>query len=81
MEFVRQVVNSNVLDKITLPQSLRNRRVEIIILPIDNNNHGFEQEKTIDDIVGILAAFKNPDLMPIEKNAWAGAMEDKHGNR
>ena len=33
MEFVRQVINSDLLDKITLPYSLKNRKVEIIILP------------------------------------------------
>ena len=77
MEFVRQVVDSNILDKLDLPQSLRNRKVEIIILPIDTDS---TYEKNVDDIAGILSAYKNPDLIPYEKKAWADAMEDKHGS-
>jgi len=35
MEVVRQVIDSSLLDKIPLPQSLKNRRVEIIIRPLE----------------------------------------------
>ena len=39
MEYIRQTVNSNELNNIfaNLPPSLRNRRVEVIILPADDN--------------------------------------------
>jgi len=80
MEFVRQIIDSSLLDKIALPQSLKNKKVEIIILPINEEKKDTEQERTIDSFVGILAKYKNPELIPIEKDAWAEAMVEKHGN-
>ncbi|MCL2461055.1 MAG: hypothetical protein FWF44_00180 [Defluviitaleaceae bacterium] len=80
MEFVRQVIDSNVLGQIPLPKSLRNRKVEIIILPYDETIENPEEGKSIADFVGIFSKYKNPDLIPLEKEAWAMAMEEKHGN-
>ncbi|MDR0468397.1 MAG: hypothetical protein LBH09_00300 [Peptococcaceae bacterium] len=80
MEFVRQVVDSKVLDKINLPHSLQNRKVEIIILPADIEEPESSDEKDVDNIVGILAAYKNPDFIPTEKGAWMEAVEGKHGS-
>jgi len=38
MNFIRKVIDSNEIDKIIkLPQELRNRRVEVLILPIDDD--------------------------------------------
>ena len=82
MEFVRQVIDSNALDKIFLPQNLKNRKVEIIILPVDEKEHLQKQvkkEKSIDEFVGMLAKYKNPKLIHLEKSAWAQAMVDKYG--
>ena len=47
MEFVRQTVNSHELNNlfINLPPSLKNRRLEVIILPADNND-AKEEAKT-----------------------------------
>ena len=39
MEAIRTIVNSSLLDKISLPQNFKNRRVEIIIRTIDDNEH------------------------------------------
>ena len=53
MEFVRQIINSNLLDKIELPLSLKNKMVEIIVLPVDERIEKAVHEKTIDDFAGI----------------------------
>ena len=77
MVAVRQIIDSSILDKISLPASLRNRKVEIIILPADENQP--TKTNSIDDLVGILEQYKNPDLIPLEKEAWGMAVMDKHG--
>jgi len=77
MEAVRQIIDSKLLDKITLPSSLRNRKVEIIVLPVEENQ--YYTRKGVDDLVGILEQYKNPSLMHLEKDAWEMAVKDKHG--
>ena len=80
MDFVRQVIDSGLLDKIALPQSLKNRKVEIIIFPFDGADN--ETEKlSVDDFAGALKKYADPKLIPLEKTAWAEAAEDKHGDR
>jgi len=37
MEYVRQTINSSDLDKIVIPQALRNRKVQVIILPAEDS--------------------------------------------
>ncbi|MCL2088786.1 MAG: hypothetical protein FWH14_04825 [Oscillospiraceae bacterium] len=45
MECIRQTIGSNKLDGIiSLPSSLRNKKVEIIILPMNNANN-LDEEK------------------------------------
>ncbi|MCL2054196.1 MAG: DUF2281 domain-containing protein [Oscillospiraceae bacterium] len=34
MEFVRQVINSDLLSQIVIPHNLKNTKVEVIILPV-----------------------------------------------
>jgi len=77
MVAVRQIIDSSILDKISLPASLRNRKVEIIILPADESQP--TKTSSVDDLVGILEQYKNPDLIPLEKEAWEMAVMDKHG--
>ena len=36
-------------------------------------------KKTIYDFVGIFKEYQNPDLVPLEKDAWRKAVIDKHG--
>jgi len=48
MEVVRQVIDSSLLDKIPLPQSLKNRRVEIIIRPLEEGEKA-EAVSTVSD--------------------------------
>jgi hypothetical protein len=80
MEVVRKTVNSNLLDKLSLPQSQRNRQAEVIVLPVVEGTSNNEKMYTIDDFVGVFEKYKNPDLIPLEKSAWSEAVVEKHGN-
>jgi len=63
MEAVRHIIDSSLLDRIPLPQSLKNRRVEIIIRPIEED----ENLTTISDA----ELFKASDfLMEQNKEAY-----------
>ncbi|MCL2322044.1 MAG: hypothetical protein FWC47_08075 [Oscillospiraceae bacterium] len=84
MEFVRQIIDSNLLDKISLPESLRNTQVEIIILPIDKKSatsDTLNKPVSLESIIGTLSSYANPDLIPLEKEAWSEAVYEKHINR
>jgi hypothetical protein len=76
MECVRQIVDSEVLDKLKLPRHFRNRKVEVIVMPVGEFNQ--TSKKPIDNLIGILHQYANPDLIHLEEGAWARAMEDKH---
>ena len=69
MDFVRGIIDNSLLDKINLPLSLKNRKVEIIILPIDDKKEAEIKSETIsiESVIGILSEYKNPDLIPLEK--------------
>ncbi len=82
MSFVRKVANSKILTNIIdIPEDLRNRKVEILILP-------YEEVDTQKDIThkpkkarGILGKYKNDKLRVMEDIAWTRAVADKHENR
>ena len=89
MEIVRQIIDSSLLDKINLPESLKNRKVEITILPFSeiNINNDFIEEKkgrhTIESIAGMGHKYAKKDMtideiMEMESNAWAEAAVEKH---
>jgi len=58
MECVRQIVDSNLLDKLQLPLHLRNRKVEIIVMPIEDISK--MKKKPIENLIGILHHYANP---------------------
>ena len=92
MEVVRQIIDSNDLGKIVLPESLKNRKIEVTILPFNEineevikKNSAGKGKHTIESLVGIANKYARHDLsideiMQKEKEAWAEAMVDKHGN-
>lgn len=68
MEFVRKVVNgSDLVNVIDIPNSLINRKVEILILPIDEKQKKIKKKKSI---AGFLAKYANPNLIEKEENIW-----------
>ncbi|MCL2096031.1 MAG: hypothetical protein FWH10_03915 [Oscillospiraceae bacterium] len=87
MEIVRQIIDSDLLpDKINLPDSLKNRKVEITISPFDGVDNMTKQNfanHTIESLLGILnrdgSNRLTPELKKREKEAWAEAMVEKHG--
>ena len=92
MEVVRQIINSNDLSNIVLPPSFKNKKVEVTILPFNEINKKMTKRNstgkgkhTIESLAGIANKYARHDL-PIdeiikkEKEAWAEAMVDKHGN-
>ncbi len=79
MEYLRETIDSRSLTGIfNLPESLRNRNVEVIILPANVVKENKRRRKSLK---GSLRQYANPDLIPLEKDAWAKAAEEKHANR
>ena len=74
MEFLREIIDSNVLNKIlTLPRSLHDRKVEILIFPvkekgekisIDSRKIGQLMEGSITQ--SLIGAVPHPDITPDE---------------
>ncbi|MCL2081081.1 MAG: hypothetical protein FWH16_03160 [Oscillospiraceae bacterium] len=80
MDFVRQIVDSSLLDKIILPHSMRNKKVEVIVLPLNDDKTEGGNGGSIDNFVGILEDYRDISLIPMEKHAWAEAAEEKHAS-
>jgi len=90
MEFVRQVVNSDILKPVlTLPPSFHDVQVEVIVLPVDNRKTNLTasspffdpdvSKKTVKhSAFGRLKAYANPALIPEEKGAWEKVAAEKH---
>ena len=75
---VRQILDSSLLGSlpISLPDSFTNRLVEVVVLPVEENSELGKLD--IDSVVGILQQYRNPNLVPFEKEAWKMAVVDKH---
>ncbi len=78
MRFVRKVANSDVLAHIIdIPEELKNKKVEIIVLPYeDKDEQGYDRKSAR----GMLEKYKNEKLQDKENGAWAGAVVKKHAN-
>ncbi len=76
MNFVRKVTNSDVLANIIdIPTELKNKKVEIIILPYDNTD--IPKYK---NVKGALSKYKNEELQGKENGAWASATVERYEN-
>ena len=79
MEYLRQTVDSKKLSGIfDLPLSLQNKKVDVIILPIEDNNKTTQKSGSA---FGRLNKYANPQLIPLEKGAWEQATVKKYANR
>lgn len=77
MEAIRKVVDSNKLSVIMdLPNSMKNRQVEVIILPVAEK----DKAKTSKSMKGVLNRYADTKLEEQEKGAWEKAMVQKYGN-
>ena len=79
MDFVRVVKNSEDLEKfIDIPKGLKNRKVEVIILPFTDKEDSSKVEKK--SLRGALSKYKNEALQAQESDAWSKGVVDKHEN-
>lgn len=68
MEFVRKVVNgTDLVDVIDIPNSLINKKLEVLVLPIEEKQKKSKKKKSI---AGFLAQYANPNLIEKEENIW-----------
>ena len=68
MEFVRRVINgTDLMNIIDIPDSLINRKVEILVLPIEEKQKKTKKKKSM---AGFLAKYANPSLIEKEDNIW-----------
>ena len=68
MEFVRKVVNgTDLINVIDMPNSLINRKVEILVLPIEEKQKKAKKKKSL---AGFLSKYANPSLIEKEENIW-----------
>lgn len=85
MTFIRKVANSDILSNIKdIPDSLKNKKVEILIFPYEDMNIEGNKDKKRNQkqkkVRGILEKYKNKELQKREKEAWAEAVMEKHEN-
>ena len=81
MEYLRQTVDSNELCNVfDLPLSLRNKKVDVIILPAVSHAAP-KKASSSGSVYGSLKRYANPALIPQEEGAWARAMVEKYANR
>ncbi len=82
MDFIRTITNSNLLlNFIDLPAKLKNRQVEIIILPVEDEEKPQRLPAKGRKMRGALKKYSNPALVRLEKAAWKKAVEAKHESR
>ena len=78
MDYLRQTVDSNILDKIfDLPSALRGRKVEVIILPVQETQGNTAPKGSA---YGCLRKYANPSLISKESAAWEQAMVNKYAD-
>ena len=74
MEFIRKIVDSSVLDQVlTLPRSFHNRKVEILVFPVQEQEKqtSIGREKINELMEGsitqsLIGAVPHPDITPDE---------------
>jgi hypothetical protein len=79
MKFIRKVVNSDILaDIMEVPEELRGKKVEIIVLPYENMEDVDSKEQKR-RLRGALSKYKNEKLIEKENEAWASAVMEIAG--
>jgi len=63
-----------------IPESLKNRKVEILIFPYENTNTENSITHSSKRARGLLERYKNKELQGQEAGAWAKAVVDKYEN-
>ncbi len=82
MQFIRKIANSDILSGIIeIPNSLKNRKVEILIFPFDDSTEGETLKRKDKSAKGTLTKYRNAELINQESSAWEAAMREKHEHR
>lgn len=77
MEYVREITNSNnLLPLFNLPKAMHNKRVEVIILPLDET-----MAQATKSLRGALSRFAKPELQALENDAWMNEVKEKYETR
>jgi len=78
MEAVREILDSAILEPIiSLPKSLKNRKVEVVVFPYQETQVNNEIRHSA---FGSLQGYARQDLKEAENNAFALAMASKHAD-
>lgn len=76
LNFVRAIANSNELVNIVnIPSHLRDKKVEIIILPLEDKEDVSKKTKSLR---GVLSKYKDLKLIERESDAFREATVEKH---
>jgi hypothetical protein len=76
MSFFRKIINSDFLAPIiNLPPELKDKKVEIIILPVEEDRKERNAKKSLR---GALNKYSDPELLEKEEIAWKMAVTDKY---
>jgi hypothetical protein len=76
MDYVHETINSESLIRLfDLPPSLRNRKVEVTIRPVETE---IEPKSSGESSFGCLRRFANPSKIAGEKGAWERAAVKKY---
>jgi hypothetical protein len=77
MEAIREIVDADsLMSVISLPENMKNHKVEVIVLPIP----GEAPPSPVKSMKGFLKAYADPSLREKEKEAWGIAVREKYGN-
>ena len=80
MDYMRKIVNSDVLSAVfDVPENLRNRKVEILVIPYEQKNDEIidATEKPY-NARGLLRQYRKSSLMTQEDGVWADAVAEKY---
>ncbi len=81
MDFVRKVAHSDILASvIELPESLKHKKVEILIFPYENRGAEDDAKQKIKRARKSLEKYKNEKLRRLEEGAWAKAVVGRYEN-
>lgn len=81
MNFVRKITNSDLLaDIINLPENMRNKKVEIIVLTYEEEGNENQKAGLKKSVKGLLEKYADVNYLPLEELAWAEAVRESHEN-
>ncbi len=79
MEAIRTIIDAErLVTVIDLPESMRNREVEVIVLLRADEKKEHDDRHALRSLKGCLHEFADPALQALEEGAWERAAVEKH---